>query len=145
MPVVADDGMFSGSIYKREIACAPGKFNHRPADIGDFPFVSFHYGMVSAEELTKIIRRGQLFIGFHDGKPIGFIGEHLEGSMGLLEILPGYRGKGYGTELEIFMIGHMLEKGQRPFCQIETDNSNSMRLQRKLGLTISEERMYWMG
>lgn len=53
------------------------------------------------------------------GKPVGFIGEHLEGSMGLLEILPGYRGKGYGTELESFMICHMLEKGQRPFARLK--------------------------
>ena len=45
------------------------------------------------------------------------IGEHLEGSMGLLEIFPQYRGRGYGTEME----------------------------RKKLGLTISEERMYWMG
>lgn len=135
---------FQAVYIKEKLPARRGNLTIRPADIGDFSFVSSHYGMVSAEELTKIIRRGRLFIGSHDGKPVGFIGEHLEGSMGLLEILPGYRGKGYGTELESFMICHMLEKGQRPFCQIETDNSNSMRLQRKLGLTISEERMYWM-
>ena len=64
--------------------------------------------------------------------------------MGLLEVLPQYRGKGYGTELEGAMIAHQLEKGLTPFGQIETDNRKSLGLQRKLGLTISEEKMYWM-
>lgn len=111
----------------------------------DFQLISDHYGMVSEQELRRIIRLGNLFMGFHDGKAVGFVGEHLEGSMGLLEVFPQYRGRGYGTELESFMIGHMLEKEQIPFCQVETDNYRSMGLQKKLGLTISEERMYWLG
>lgn len=110
----------------------------------DFQLISDHYGMVSEQELRKIIHRGNLFIGFHDGKAVGFVGEHLEGSMGLLEVFPQYRCKGYGTELESFMIGRMLEKEQIPFCQVETDNYRSIGLQKKLGFTISEECMFWL-
>lgn len=111
----------------------------------DFRIISDHYEMVSEQELREIIRRGNLFIGFCNGKAVGFVGQHLEGSMGLLEVFPQYRGKGYGTELESFMISHMLEKELIPFCQVETDNYRSMKLQKKLGLTISEEHMYWLG
>ena len=133
--------VFSG----KESSVRHGNLKIRAAGMGDFLLVSAHYGMVSEQELREIICRGNLFIGFYDGNPVGFIGEHLEGSMGLLEIFPQYRGRGFGTEMESFMICHMLEKGQLPFCQVETDNCSSIRLQKKLGLTISEEHMYWLG
>ena len=75
---------------------------------------------------------------------VGFIGQHLEGSMGLLEVLPQYRKNGYGMELEQTMINYMLEKGLIPFCQVEVTNEKSLRLQKKLGLTISREQVYWL-
>jgi ribosomal protein S18 acetylase RimI-like enzyme len=66
--------------------------------------------MVSKQELKEIIRRRELFIGLYNQEIIGFIGQHLEGSIGLLEIFPTYRGNGYGTELESYLIAHMLKK-----------------------------------
>lgn len=60
---------FQAVYIKEKLPARRGNLTIRPADIEDFSFVSSHYGMVSVEELTKIIRRGQLFIGSHDGKP----------------------------------------------------------------------------
>jgi GNAT superfamily N-acetyltransferase len=51
--------------------------------------------------------------------------------MGLLEVLPIHRGKGYGTELESYLIARMLKRDLIPFCQIETDNDKSLNLQKK--------------
>lgn len=110
----------------------------------DFKMIADNYHMLSEWELKKIIKRRELFIGIHDGETVGFIGQHLEGSMGLLEVLPMHRRKGYGTALENYMIAHMLEQGLIPFCQVESDNCKSLDLQRKLGLTISDEHMYWL-
>ena len=80
----------------------------------------------------------------HSGEMVGFVGKHLEGTMGILEILPKHRRKGYGTELEKFMINHVLEKGITPFCQVESGNEKSFKLQLKLGLKESSKRVYWL-
>lgn len=110
----------------------------------DLPLILAHYGMLDEEELSQVIRRGNLFLGFSQGTVVGFIGEHLEGSMGLLEIFPEHRRKGYGMALEAFLIAHMLEQGLLPFCQVVVGNHTSMALQRKLGMEISEEKVYWV-
>ena len=64
--------------------------------------------------------------------------------MGLLEILPEYRRKGYGAELECLMINRMLENGLIPYCQFQTDNIASRALQEKLGLRILPEKITWL-
>ncbi|MGN0203986.1 MAG: GNAT family N-acetyltransferase [Coprococcus sp.] len=110
----------------------------------DLGVLTAFYKTVDEADLKKIIRRGELFVGYHGKDMVGFVGQHLEGSMGILEILPQYQGNGYGTEMEIFMIRHMLEKGLLPFCQVVVGNEKSMGLQKKLGLTFSEGHMFWL-
>jgi GNAT superfamily N-acetyltransferase len=110
----------------------------------DDKLIAAHYTLLNEQKRKKVIRSGKLFLGRHKGEVVGFIGQHLEGSMGLLEILPEHRGKGYGTALESYLIARMLAKGQLPFCQIEADNEKSLNLQKKLGLTISNEHIYWL-
>ncbi len=110
----------------------------------ELPIVLAHYDKLSEAELKQIIARGNLFLAFHNGEAVGFVGEHLEGSMGLLEVFPDCRRQGYGAELESFMIGRMLERGLLPYCQVEVDNEKSLALQRKLGMTVSREKVYWV-
>ena len=110
----------------------------------DLGVLTAFYKTVDEADLKKVIRRGELFVGYHGEDMIGFVGQHLEGSMGILEILPLYQGNGYGTEMEIFMIRHMLEKGLLPFCQVVVGNEKSMKLQKKMGLTFSERHVYWL-
>lgn len=116
----------------------------RCAEKKDIETIMTYYHKLEEEELEKIIEGGDLFLGFQDEKMVGFVGKHLEGSMGLLEILPDYRRKGYGYIMESFLIDHMLKQNLIPFCQIEVDNEKSMALQRKIGMQISEEKMYWV-
>jgi Acetyltransferases len=85
-----------------------------------------------------------LFGGFRNGTLIGFIGNHLEGSMGLLEIFPKYRRLGYGTLLESYLVNQMLDKDLIPFAQIEIDNDKSKALHNKLGFKISQDSVYWV-
>jgi ribosomal protein S18 acetylase RimI-like enzyme len=103
-----------------------------------------HYGKLSKSELETILEDGNLFGGYNDGELIGFIGNHLEGSMGLLEIFPKYRRLGYGTILESYMINHMLEKDLVPFAQIEVDNNKSLALHNKLGFSVSRDSLFWI-
>ena len=68
-----------------------------------------NYPKLTDQELLHIRKLNHLFVGMVDDKMVGFIGSHLEGSIGLLEVFDEYRQKGYGTELEIFMINKFLE------------------------------------
>ena len=115
--------------------------NAKDCDLG---MILSHYDTLTEEELKAIIQRKDLFIGYHHNDIVGFVGQHLEGSMGILEVLPQYRRSGYGTELEIFMIHHMMERHLLPFCQVVAGNEKSLRLQKKLGLTFSKKHVYWI-
>lgn len=120
------------------------KLQIRCAAQQDLPIIMTHYDKLSEAELKQVIVRGNLFLAFHNGDAVGFVGEHLEGSMGLLEVFPDCRRQGYGAELESFMISRMLERGLLPYCQVEADNEKSLALQRKLGMTVSREKVYWV-
>ena len=83
-----------------------------------------------------------LYIGYKKNILVGFIGLHLEGSIGLLYILEEYKGNGYGTELEMFLVNHLLFKNKIPFGQLETENNHSIFLQKKLGFTFFTEKQF---
>ncbi|NLN55494.1 MAG: GNAT family N-acetyltransferase [Clostridiales bacterium] len=104
-----------------------------------------NYDKLSDEELWKIRDTGNLYAA-RDGNNnfVGFVGSHLEGSMGLLGVLPEYQRKGYGHELECFIIGRFLEKGLIPYGQVVSGNERSENLQSKLKLTKASSIVYWL-
>ena len=102
------------------------------------------YNKLSEEEIDILLNTESLFGGYKEENLVGFIGNHLEGSIGLLEIFPPYRRLGYGETLECFMVNHMLEQGRVPFGHIEIENDKSIALQKKLGFTLSEDKLYWL-
>lgn len=116
----------------------------REPDAETMQLIQSSYDKLSEEELNQIHRLHNLYAGYLDGDCVGFIGSHLEGSMGLLEVFPKYRRRGYALELERFMIAHMLRQGLLAFAQIETWNAASLELQKKLGMRISKEKIYWL-
>ena len=85
-----------------------------------------------------------MLLGYNQDHWIGFIGEHLEGSMGLLYVFPEYRRRGYGAALQRHLISKTLEEGYIPFGQVEKDNHASLRLQKKIGMTQSDNLTVWM-
>lgn len=108
----------------------------------DLQTVMKYYDLLSEEELKEGLRQGNLFLAYYGDELVGFVGQHLEGCMGILEVLPQYRRKGFGKELEQFMIAHILEQGLIPYCQVEKDNNKSLNLQKSLGLSLSEKKVY---
>jgi GNAT superfamily N-acetyltransferase len=102
------------------------------------------YDLVSPEELRRIVKRRKLLLGHDRGNPVGFIGEHLEGSMGLLYVFPEYRRHGYAVALEKAMIARTLKEGFIPFGQVEKGNHASLALQKKIGMTVSDNLICWM-
>ena len=116
----------------------------RTAEEEDLNLLAKHYQMISAEELAAVVRRRSVLLGYHQNRLVGFVGEHLEGSMGLLYVFPEYRRRGFGAALQRHFIARTLEAGFIPFGQVEKDNLESLRLQKRLGMTQSDNLIVWM-
>ncbi len=116
----------------------------RKAGVEDLPVIFANYDLISTDEIKQTVKMGNILMGYAGDKPVGFIGEHLEGSMGLLNVLPEHRRKGYATALEKEFIRRTIEQGFIPFCHVEKENTASIALQEKLGLKRSDTGIYWM-
>ena len=116
----------------------------KTADEHDLPMLLENYHMISPKELVEVVRRKSLLLGYYQEHLAGFIGEHLEGSMGLLYVFPEYRHRGFGTALQTYLIAKTMEKGYIPFGQIEKDNQDSLKIQEHLGMTRSDKLIVWM-
>lgn len=131
-------------VYRREPFAVPQtdlEMRLMTEDEADEACTMYHF---NKEDAIKHIRLGLVFGGFVGGEIVGMIGFHYQGSMGLLEVKPQHRRKGYGEMMEKFLINDRLAKGVIPYCQIIDDNSASLALQRKLGLDLSNNKLYWM-
>ena len=117
----------------------------RPLDLSWAPWVYSHYSHAfgGVEYMEGAIRRGMLG-AFVDGQPAGFAGTHIEGAIGMLEVLPAYRRQGVGEALLRGIVAWNLERGQYTYGQVFTDNGPSLALQRKAGMAVSEEILFWL-
>lgn len=109
------------------------------------PWVYEHYSHAfgGVEYMEGTIDRGMLG-AFVDGKPAGFAGFHIEGAIGMLEVLPPYRRRGLGEALLRGVVSLALSRGQYAYGQVFTDNAPSLALQRKAGLAVSKEILFWL-
>ena len=116
----------------------------RQLSLGWYDIVHAHYPMLGGEDMKLLLGDGSIWGGFLDDQLTGFIGNHLEGTIGLLEIFPEYRKRGYGQALLSFMVNRMLDQGRTPYAQIELENAASEKIQRRLGFEISDRVLYWL-
>ncbi len=132
-------------------ACPPpdarflAQHSMRTLNVGDLPIVTDHYHLASEEYLCNRLEQGAM-TGLFDleGTMLGFIGLHAEGSMGMLEVFPPYRGNGCATVLEEVLCQKLQSQGHVPFAHIYDDNAASIALQRKLGLDFGTRSVYWL-
>lgn len=130
--------------YYGEKPPADMRITVRTADESDLAMLKETYKLISPDELEKAVSRGSILLGYYRDEPVGFIGEHLEGSMGMLYVFPGYRRMGFAAELQKHLIRATMERGYIPFGQVEKDNIASLSLQKKLGMTLSDNLIVWM-
>lgn len=121
-----------------------GSLNISLANDAEIEIIMQTYQFADIDELNAARNRNMLFAAHSNGQFCGYIGEHGEGSMGMLHIFPQFRGKGYAAELESFLINKKLSDGAAPYCHIIDDNIASLNLQRKIGLDIAPEKIYWV-
>ena len=103
-----------------------------------------YHTLVDRGYLLRRLEAGALMGGFVGSELVGFIGEHEEGSIGMLEVLPQHRRNGYGSDLVAAMVNRQLNRGLIPFAQITPGNEASLSLFGKLGFTVGSEQLYWL-
>lgn len=102
-----------------------------------------HAEYLEPGELAGTLAAGRVLGGFENGRLCGFIGEHAEGSMGLLEVFCESRGRGWGSALLAAKIAQQLSDGLLPWCEVWPDNEASRALMGKLGLTCGPADSMW--
>lgn len=119
-------------------------FDIRPLGMDALAFVHENYGHASREYLRDRLADGVMLGAYVDGELAAFIGEHIEGSMGLLHVMPDYRRRHLGYALERAAIRRTMLAGHVPYDQVFEDNAASHALQKHLGMTPSEGKVYWL-
>ena len=90
------------------------------------------------QELHALILSGNMYGAFIGDMPVGRIGLHAEGCMGLLAVDPDFRRRGVGEALESHLIRELLSAGRTPYGQVVRENTASMTLCREMGFTFSD-------
>ncbi len=140
------DNPCSQWVYTLPTAPQTGSFDIRILRQEDVPLAAAHYHMIDdpADYFRACIEREWIWGLYDEGQLAGFIGLHPEGSMGMLEILPQYRRRGYGYALEAHLIAVHLQRGWTPYCHVVDGNEASLALQRKLGLVKADLPAIWV-
>ena len=116
-----------------------------PLDISALDLVERNYGVkVGADYLRGRLEAGALFGAFVEGELVGFGGEHEEGSLGMLVVLEPFRRRGYAASLVGFGVNLQLERKLTPFSCVGVDNLASIEMHKKLGFTVSADRVWWV-
>lgn len=109
------------------------------------PFILQHYdNPVGIEYIEGRLAAGVVWGAFAGDAIAGFAGEHGEGSLGMLEVLPAFRRRGVGRALEAVAANAQLERGFVPFTQVTVGNTASLRLQKSLGFRVSRRKIFWL-
>lgn len=132
-------------VYTRKESLPVKSADIRRLDISFLDEVCQYYKLTGKEYMKERLHSGNIFGIFLEDKLAGFMGEHKEGSLGMLEIFPEYQNRGLATVLESYMINKTLQKGFIPYGQIFPDNTASLKLQEKLGLYQAKEPIWWVG
>lgn len=134
------------TVYTEKVSLPVAKnIQFQPLGLEYMEEVMGHYHMVPDRAyIEERLRTGNIYGAFIEGELAGFAGVHQEGSLGILEVYENYRRQGIGRALEAFMINRHLSMGYTPYGEVVVDNEASLGLQKKMGLYLSKEVLYWV-
>lgn len=116
-----------------------------PIPLSDAALVASQYHHHSdLQSIERAINENRIFGLYENSKLVAFSGFHEEGSMGMLEVFPSHRRKGYGIRMEEYVINRAMELGRIPFCDVYISNVASAALQEKLSLERAKSLHWWM-
>ena len=112
------------------------KYNAVPLSLDDIDFIfknSAYKDYLTRDYIHDRIKRGVSAGIYKSGKLIAWAITHDDGAMGFLNVLEGYRRKGYAMAVSYSMINQLRKKKKIPFVHIEESNIKSMNLTLKMG------------
>ena len=108
-------------------------------------FVVEHYETGdSGAYVRSRIHNKAVYGAFYGEKIVGFAGQHEEGSLGMLFVLPQYRSRHVAAALETYMVNLSVERGEVPYGHVITGNTACEKMQESLGLCKAKGKVYWM-
>ena len=131
-------------VYEKDAPPFPATADIRPLEMVHAEFAASVYHDGDGTYIRDRIEHGALWGVFEGNELAGFAGFHGEGSMGMLEILPPFRRRGYAMQMEAFLISVALDEGRPPYCHVIDENEASLHLQRKMGLTCASLPAIWL-
>lgn len=141
-------GEFGQFLYTRKETLPVKHREIRTLSEGDIGYVSKWYGTegpgLDDEYVRERISAGAMYGAFLEGRQVGFVGIHDEGSLGMLFVEESFRGRGIGASLEAWAVNCMLEKGWIPYGHVAEGNEASARLQERLGFYKAEKSFWWL-
>ena len=103
-----------------------------------------HVEYLAPGELEAALASGAFLGGFDQGRLVGFVGEHAEGAMGVLEVLEDHRRQGGGSALAAAKVARTLELGQTPWAEVWPDNTASLALEKRMGFEVYPASQFWV-
>lgn len=101
------------------------------------PALQEHYQLIdNTQYLQERLAAGMLG-AFYRGQLAGFAGLHDDGSLGMLEVFPAFRRRGFGSALTCHLVHLELCRGHVPFGYCLLSNKASIAMQKKLGFSLS--------
>lgn len=116
----------------------------RRLNMESYEYICRHYDMDEPGYVKDRIRAGVMYGAFVEGRLVGFIGMHDEGSIGMLYVEESCRRLGIAASLVSYSVNRMLERGWTPYGHVVSENEASAQLQRKLGFYEAKERLWWI-
>ena len=144
-------GSYIQMLYTRKETLPVKHKDILPLTMEHFPYVCHWYCNdgksgpgISDAYVRERIQAGAMYGAFIEGRQVGFVGIHSEGSLGMLFVEEPFRGQGIASSLEAYAVNRMLEKGWTPYGHISAGNVASEKLQEKLGFYKAEKTFWWL-
>ena len=95
----------------------------------------------TVEEIENLMKYFKFYGYFEDNVIKGYIGRHIDGEIGFIEVLPQYQRQGIATKLLKKIVNE--DSNIIPFSQILISNKISIKLHKKLKAKRYRKIVYW--
>ena len=129
------------AIYTGEKIKNNGNLMHLKKEDLEYVKITYNKGR-DAKEVEEGFKANNLLGYYENDKLIGFVGRHIEHSIGMLYVKEEFRRKGYGSL--ILKLAYSFFEDQIPFTQIIVDNIASLNLHKKIGCNFGKKYIYWL-
>ncbi|RKJ41610.1 GNAT family N-acetyltransferase [Acutalibacter sp. 1XD8-33] len=100
---------------------------------------------LGTEEIQDALRTGMLQGAYQNGRLAGTVGLYPEGGIGLLAVSPDCQGMGIDEALVAHITSWCLENDFAPFVHIPVWDEEALDLYKRMGYTIDNGSVYWLG